>query len=82
MDAEEEWVIDEDVSTTLQAKILALKVCRNRSLAHASSDKALEISTPVLKMFGTLLEHNGSFSASFSESEEYAILKCWFRIRC
>jgi sister-chromatid-cohesion protein PDS5 len=72
MDAEEEWVLDEDVSPTLQAKILALKVCRNRSLAHGSSEKALEISTPVLKMFASLLEHNGSFSASFSEREEYA----------
>jgi hypothetical protein len=73
-DVEEEWVPDEDVSTTLRAKILALKVCRNRSLAHASSDKALEISAPVLKMFATLLEHNGSFSAKFSEDEEYAHL--------
>ena len=73
MDAEEEWVLDEDVSPALRAKVLALKVCRNRSLAHGSSDKALEISTPALKMFATLLEHNGSFSAS-SEREEYAYL--------
>jgi len=74
MDAEEEWLPDEDISATLRAKILSLKVCRNRSLAHASSDKALEISAPVLKMFATLLEHSGSFSASSSESEEYAHL--------
>ncbi|KAF8223437.1 cohesin-associated protein Pds5 [Tricholoma matsutake] len=70
METEEEWVLEEDVSPILRAKILALKVCRNRSFAHASSEKALEISTPVFKMFATLLEHNGSFSASFSESED------------
>ena len=65
---------DEDVSSTLQAKILALKVCRNRSLAHSSSDKALEISTPALKMFATLLEYDGSFSAHSGEREEYVHL--------
>ena len=70
MDAEEEWMLDEDVSDTLRAKIFSLKVCRNRCLAHASSDKALEISTPVLKMLSALLEYNGSLSAD--ADEEYA----------
>jgi sister-chromatid-cohesion protein PDS5 len=75
MDAEEEWAPDEDVSATLKAKILTLKLCRNRSLAHASSDKALDILTPVLKMLVTLLDHNGSCSAAISESEEYVYLR-------
>ncbi|KAF5383320.1 hypothetical protein D9615_004981 [Tricholomella constricta] len=67
MDVDEEWVADEDVAPTLRAKILVLKVCRYRSLAHASSDKALEISTPVLKMFATLIEHSGSFTGQAGE---------------
>ncbi|GLB39171.1 putative cohesin-associated protein pds5 [Lyophyllum shimeji] len=67
MDVDEEWVLDEDVSPKLRAKILSLKVCRYRSLAHASSDKALDISTPVLKMFATLLEFSGSFTGEAGE---------------
>lgn len=72
MDDDEEWLADEDVPPTLKAKILAIKICRNRSLVHASSDKALEISTPVMKMLATLLEHNGSFTGQ--DAEEYVLL--------
>jgi len=67
MEDEEEWVEDDDISPTLSAKVLSLKVCRNRSLAHASSETALEIFTPVLKMFATLLEHSGSFTADAAD---------------
>jgi len=63
MDLDEEWVEDEAVSPELRAKVLALKVCRNRSLAHASADTALDISRPVLKMITTLLDYSGSLSA-------------------
>lgn len=63
MEDDEEWAEEEAVSPTLRAKILSLKVCRNRSLAHAASDTALERSKPILKMFTTLLEHSGSFAA-------------------
>lgn len=62
MDDDEEWIENDAVSATLRAKILSLKVCRNRSLAHASSDTALEMSKPVLKLLTTLLEHSGSFA--------------------
>lgn len=62
MDDGEEWAEDDDVTPTQIAKVLSLKVCRNRSLAHASSDTALEIAGPVLRMLTTLLEHSGSFS--------------------
>ncbi|KAG6907699.1 hypothetical protein DXG01_007755 [Tephrocybe rancida] len=67
MDVDEEWVVDEDMSPTLQAKLLALKVCRYRSLAHAADEKAVELSTPVFKMFATLLEHSGSFTGDAGE---------------
>ncbi|KAI0938430.1 hypothetical protein AcW1_001836 [Taiwanofungus camphoratus] len=63
MDTDEEWVEDSAMSPELKTKILALKVCRNRCLAHASADTALDIARPVLKMFITLLQHSGSFSA-------------------
>ncbi|RDB27480.1 Sister chromatid cohesion protein pds5 [Hypsizygus marmoreus] len=71
MDVDEEWVTDEDVSPTLRAKILSLKVCRNRSLAHASPDKGLDIAAPALKMFATLLEHNGSFTGDANEDPKF-----------
>ena len=32
---------DDDVSDDLRWKLLSLKVCRNRCLAHATSDQAL-----------------------------------------
>ncbi|KAJ7487778.1 armadillo-type protein [Mycena latifolia] len=67
MDTEEEWADESEVSDNLRAKILALKVCRNRSLAHASSENAIEIATPVFKMLATLLEHGGSFIADSGE---------------
>ncbi|KAJ7145311.1 armadillo-type protein [Mycena crocata] len=67
IDMDEEWADESEVSDNLRAKILALKVCRNRSLAHASADNALEIATPVLKMLATLLEHGGSFVAEAGE---------------
>ncbi|KAF7350447.1 Sister chromatid cohesion protein pds5 [Mycena venus] len=67
MDTEEEWADESDVSDNLRAKILALKVCRNRSLAHAKKENALEIATPVLKMLATLLECGGSFIADSGE---------------
>lgn len=69
MDDEEEWQPDEEVSFSTRAKILSLKVCRHRSLAHSSSEKALEIATPVLKLLATLVEHNGS--VSLTAPQEY-----------
>ncbi|KAI0264684.1 armadillo-type protein [Gloeopeniophorella convolvens] len=60
MDSDVEWVENDNLSSSLRTRILALKVCRNRCLAHVASDTALEVTTPVLKMFFTLLEHNGS----------------------
>ncbi|THH15253.1 hypothetical protein EW146_g5196 [Bondarzewia mesenterica] len=62
MDDESEWTDNDVLSPALRAKIISLKVCRNRCLAHASSDTAIDIATPVLKMFITLLEYRGSLS--------------------
>ena len=55
---------------------MALKVCRNRCLAHAASDTALEMATPVLKMFFALLEHGGSLHAENEDkSVHHTVLK-------
>lgn len=62
METDEEWVEDVDLSPELRAKIMALKVFRNRCLAQASSENALDIARPVLKMFMTLLQFSGSLS--------------------
>lgn len=63
MDIDDDWVEDDDLAPIQKARILALKVCRNRCLASASAGTAVELATPALKMFSTLLEHSGSFSA-------------------
>lgn len=67
MDTDEEWVDDDNMSPHLRAKILALKTCRNRCLAHANTDTALDIAKPVLRMFTTLLEYVGSFTADSTD---------------
>jgi hypothetical protein len=67
MDTDVDWVEDEDVPPRLRARILALKVCRNRCLAHASTDTALEVATPVLKMLSTLIGHGGSYSGGATD---------------
>ncbi|KAI0037137.1 cohesin-associated protein Pds5 [Vararia minispora EC-137] len=61
----DEWIDDALMPPRLRAKVLALKVCRNRCLAQAriSTDVAGEIARPVLKMLVTLLEHAGALRA-------------------
>lgn len=51
----------------LRAKVFALKVCRNRCLAHAESAQALEIATPVLKLLATFVEHDGTLNPDIEE---------------
>ncbi|KZV76642.1 hypothetical protein PENSPDRAFT_598127 [Peniophora sp. CONT] len=55
---------DEDESgpppPALRARVLALKVCRARCLAHADSDAAQVLAAPVLRMFVTLLRLGGA----------------------
>ncbi|TFK49359.1 hypothetical protein OE88DRAFT_1646400 [Heliocybe sulcata] len=56
----DEWVSDENLTPELRSKLLSIKIYRNRCLAHASSESALDVATPVVKMLITLLEHDGS----------------------
>ncbi|PIL27726.1 hypothetical protein GSI_10879 [Ganoderma sinense ZZ0214-1] len=67
MDTDEDWLDDDAMPIDLRAKILALKVCRNRCIAHAGSETALQIAQPVIRMFSTVLQHEGSFSADTSD---------------
>ena len=77
METDEDWVDDESMPVDLRAKILALKVCRNRCIAHAGSETALEIAQPVIRMFSTVLQHEGLFSADANDL--YAsVLLGWF----
>ncbi|TFK20656.1 cohesin-associated protein Pds5 [Coprinopsis marcescibilis] len=71
MEDGEEWMEKDDIPEFLRAKIQALKVCRNRCLAHSTAEKALEIATPSLKMFATLLEHNGSLNPDVIEDPKF-----------
>ncbi len=68
MDTDEDWLEDDVVPLELRAKILALKVCRNRCLAHADSETALDIAQPVIRMFSTVLQHDGSFSVDAKDT--------------
>ncbi|KAJ7057785.1 armadillo-type protein [Mycena amicta] len=70
MDMDEEWADETEISDNLRAKILAIKVCRNRSLAHAASQNAVDISTPVLKLLATLLHNGGSILPDSGEDKK------------
>lgn len=67
METEEEWVENDDMSPQLRAKVMALKLFRNRCLAQAASEHALDIAKPVLKMLLTLLQYGGSLSESAND---------------
>jgi sister-chromatid-cohesion protein PDS5 len=71
MDVDAEWIEKSNIPPSLSKKIKALKVCRNRCLAHATSDAALDIATPVLRMLFALLEHGGSLQAENEDELVY-----------
>lgn len=73
MDTDTEWVEDSELSPSLRAKLFALKTCRNRCLAHAGDKDALEIAKPVLKMFATILQHAGSFTAEADDEWVFVV---------
>jgi sister chromatid cohesion protein PDS5 len=60
MDSDAEWVEKVNMPPSMSKKIIAIKVCRNRCLAHATSETALDMATPVLRMLFALLEHGGT----------------------
>jgi sister-chromatid-cohesion protein PDS5 len=64
---EEEWYEDDEVPDELRSKVFALKVVRNRCLTHGSSNRALEIATPLLKLLATLIEFEGSVNGEVEE---------------
>ncbi|KAJ3999568.1 armadillo-type protein [Lentinula boryana] len=66
----EEWVEDDEVSDNLKAKIAALKVLRYRTISHANSKNAIDISTPVLKMLVTVLDRGGSLAGNDAIEED------------
>ncbi|TFK86665.1 hypothetical protein K466DRAFT_492369 [Polyporus arcularius HHB13444] len=68
METDTDWLEDAALPLDLRAKILALKVCRNRCLAHVESETALDIAQPVIRMFSTVLQYEGSLSADDADS--------------
>ena len=67
METEDEWADDSALSASARSKMLAIKVCTNRSLAHAPSPSVMEVTTPILRLLVTLLEHNGSMTADSND---------------
>lgn len=63
---EEEWADDQDVSDLLHAKVIALKLCRYRSLVH-SDDKSMTVAKPVFKLLASILDHSGALVQDVEE---------------
>jgi sister-chromatid-cohesion protein PDS5 len=61
-DEGDEWAPDSEVSWLTKAKLMSLKICRNRCIAHGTSKSAPDVGTPVLKMLFTLLTNAGSMT--------------------
>jgi sister-chromatid-cohesion protein PDS5 len=59
-----EWVPKEKLGEwpALHAKLLALKVLRNRCLARAGIEGAMDVAVPVLRLLFTLLNDSGSMT--------------------
>ncbi|KAF7323824.1 hypothetical protein MKEN_00603700 [Mycena kentingensis (nom. inval.)] len=76
MDVDEEWAEDSDISDNLRTKVLALKVLRNRCLAHVKADgKSVDgdmkdVAGPVIRMLAQLLENGGSMIADSGEDKK------------
>ncbi|KAF9068921.1 armadillo-type protein [Rhodocollybia butyracea] len=66
----EEWAEDDEISNNLKARIVALKVLRYRTISHANSKNAVDISTPVFRMLATILDHGGSLSGNDAVEED------------
>lgn len=69
MEDEEEWYDDDDVPPLVEARVLALKICRKRCMAHSSSATALDVAQPVLRLFTSILAFSGS--ATEDAEDEY-----------
>lgn len=50
-----DWEPDENLTPRARAKLAALKLCSNRCVAHATTEGAIQVATPVLKLFLTIL---------------------------
>jgi len=64
----DEWGEDDyEIPPRTKAKLLAVKICRNRCLVHAKSESALDVAAPVLKMLVTLLANGGSMTETAAD---------------
>ncbi|KAF9818035.1 hypothetical protein IEO21_02996 [Rhodonia placenta] len=82
MQIDEEWIPDSAMPPQLQAKVLSLKICRNRCLAHAESESALDIARPVLKMLATILQLRGSLTANAQAEDELQAAVSLLHLAC
>lgn len=74
MDETDEWASDEEVSDLTTAKIIGIKICRNRCVVHADSETALANASAVLTMLLNILALGGSMDENISD--EYVIMVC------
>ncbi|KIJ30528.1 hypothetical protein M422DRAFT_36533 [Sphaerobolus stellatus SS14] len=56
----EEWSPDSGVSALTKAKLLSIKICRNRCIAHGKSEFAKDVGGPVIKILVAILQNNGA----------------------
>lgn len=62
-DDEDEWIEEEELTPRAKAKLVSLKLCTNRCAAHARTNEAAAIATPVINLLLTILTKRGSFAS-------------------
>ncbi|KZS86994.1 hypothetical protein SISNIDRAFT_420245 [Sistotremastrum niveocremeum HHB9708] len=77
-DAEDEWIEEDVAPPLLRAKLMALKIFRNRCTSNASSESAGEIAKPILDLLFTIIALSGSLT---EEAEDDPRVKCRLRLQ-
>lgn len=62
-DDEDEWVEEEDLSARAKAKLVSLKLCRNRCISHVKTKTAEENATPVVNLLLSILTKRGTYAS-------------------
>ena len=71
----DEWEEEEKLPIRWLTKRLALKLLRNRCIAHATSESAVDMLKPVMKMLVTLLESGGILSPESADVLVHRLLR-------
>ena len=63
----DEWCEDSEISPLAKAKLLSIKICRNRCVVHGKSEYAKDVAKPVLDLLFSILRNTGAVTPEVIE---------------